>query len=288
VNSEVFDHTSLIKFIETRFADGHPDLIETNITPWRRAVVGDLTSAFDFEKPNEWHMIQLPDTSSYKPKNLVFYPDETIVPPASQHLPAQEHGIRPARALPYALHARGVLQSADGSFRIGFGNTGCATAVFQVRSGNPAHDPRTYTVEPGKQLSGVWSIAGIGATDYDLSVYGPNGFLRAFKGSVSSGSARLDVQTVYDERTNHITLIVTNRGSHGVTVDVLDTYSDRTRSEHLGAGASASLHWPLERVDGWYDFVISVEHDSDFACHIAGHLETGKDSISDPAMGGLV
>ena len=33
VNSEVFDHTSLIRFIEQRFGDSNPELIETNITP---------------------------------------------------------------------------------------------------------------------------------------------------------------------------------------------------------------------------------------------------------------
>ena len=37
VNSQVFDHTSIIRFIETRFGGG--PLTETNITPWRRAVV---------------------------------------------------------------------------------------------------------------------------------------------------------------------------------------------------------------------------------------------------------
>ncbi|HEX3595999.1 MAG TPA: phospholipase C, phosphocholine-specific, partial [Polyangiaceae bacterium] len=35
VDSEVFDHTSLIRFIEQRFGHDHPDLIETNITKWR-------------------------------------------------------------------------------------------------------------------------------------------------------------------------------------------------------------------------------------------------------------
>ena len=43
VCSETFDHTSLIRFIEARFGVDEP-----NITPWRRAVCGDLTSAFDF------------------------------------------------------------------------------------------------------------------------------------------------------------------------------------------------------------------------------------------------
>jgi phospholipase C len=32
----MFDHTSLIRFLETRFAQGNPDLSESNSTPWRR------------------------------------------------------------------------------------------------------------------------------------------------------------------------------------------------------------------------------------------------------------
>ena len=51
VNSQVFDHTSVIRFLEARFGQDHPELIEQNITPWRRAVVGDLTSAFNFARP---------------------------------------------------------------------------------------------------------------------------------------------------------------------------------------------------------------------------------------------
>ena len=43
VNSEVFDHTSIIRFMEKRFGVEEP-----NISPWRRAICGDLTSAFDF------------------------------------------------------------------------------------------------------------------------------------------------------------------------------------------------------------------------------------------------
>ena len=43
VCSEVFDHTSLIRFIEARF--GVP---EPNISAWRRQTCGDLTSAFRF------------------------------------------------------------------------------------------------------------------------------------------------------------------------------------------------------------------------------------------------
>ena len=42
VNSQVFDHTSVLRFIEQRFGVAEPN------SPWRRAVCGDLTSLFDF------------------------------------------------------------------------------------------------------------------------------------------------------------------------------------------------------------------------------------------------
>ena len=59
VCSEVFDHTSLIRFMEQRFDT--PALIEHNITPWRRAVSGDLTAAFNFATPNNRIVIYGPD-----------------------------------------------------------------------------------------------------------------------------------------------------------------------------------------------------------------------------------
>ena len=52
--------------------------------------------------------------------------------------------------------------------------------MFQVRSGSTTDPVRNYTVEAGKTLSGSWTVSG----SYDLSVYGPNGFMRYFKGSV--------------------------------------------------------------------------------------------------------
>ena len=46
--SEVFDHTSTLRFLEKRFG-----VREENISYWRRTVCGDLTSAFDFANPNQ-------------------------------------------------------------------------------------------------------------------------------------------------------------------------------------------------------------------------------------------
>ncbi len=289
VNSQLFDHTSLVRFLEERFADHHPDLIETNITPWRRAVVGDLTTAFDFKTPNASRRLVLPGTDQYKPEDLVRHEDEVPVPPAVGELPRQERGVRPARAIPYTLHARGAVQPADGSFWIEMRNTGQAGAVFQVRSGNAAHVPRSYTVEPHKLLIDTWRIGAIGASEYDLSLYGPNGFFRGFKGTVSgSHRANLDIHAAYEEETGAIRLDISNRGSHNVRVGVVNGYRSRGMNSVLGPGDTDSKSWSLKATGGWYDLTITVENDPHFEYRLAGHMENGEDSISDPAMGGVV
>ena len=61
--------------------------------------------------------------------------------------------------------------------------------MFQVRSGNPADPVRNYTVEPRQNSSDTWNVA----SSYNLSVYGPNGFVRYFNGSIGSSAAVLDV-----------------------------------------------------------------------------------------------
>jgi phospholipase C len=283
-----YDWATMIRFLEARFAHHHGDLVESNITPWRRAVAGDLTTAFDFKTPNASRRIILPSTDDFKPQDLVRQPDEVPVPPAHQKLPGQESGVRPARALPYTLDAHGAVHDADDSFRIQFRNTGQAGAVFQVRSGNSADLPRTYTVEPHKHLTDSWSVAAIGASKYDLSVYGPNGFYRAFRGNVSGHHANLDVRAVYDEESHSIALTISNRASQIARVGVYNRYTSKSTKLVLAPGESESKSWSLSRTQGWYDLAITVEEDSQFRYHFAGHLENGEDSISDPIMGGLV
>ena len=58
VSSDLFDHTSILRFLETRFGAEVP-----NLTAWRRAAVGDMTSAFNFTKPDQ-SVPMLPSTTS--------------------------------------------------------------------------------------------------------------------------------------------------------------------------------------------------------------------------------
>lgn len=88
--SDTFDHISMLRFLETRFGVEVP-----NLSAWRRETTGDLTSAFNFAKP---------DTSNPKIEHLTLTRQERSnggclvegpvkVPPSS--LPSQEAGTRP-------------------------------------------------------------------------------------------------------------------------------------------------------------------------------------------------
>ena len=285
VSSEVFDHTSLIRFIEARYAGNNSELIESNITPWRRAVSGDLTSAFNFRSPNN-RVVALPSTDAYVPPNQNSYPDYVPVPPTNQALPAQEKGVRPARPVPYQLSARGSADFEDGTFTIHFGNQG-KTAVYHVRSGNSSQGPWTYTVGHGAHVSDTYAIKGNNLTAYDLSVYGPNGFLRGFKGGVSgNGTANLEVRTSVDTEGNSITVSAANHGAGTVTVSLKNGYTGATVSSDVAAGASSSHTFNVNSTHGWYDVTIEVAQDASFRYQVAGHVETGEESFTDPAIGG--
>src|SRR5262249_32690359 len=144
-------------------------------------------------------------------------------------VPQQEPGVRPARALPYELDVHAANNASNHTVVLTFFNTGSATVVFHVRSGNAADPVRWYTVEPGKQLAGSWTVD----SSYDLSVYGPNGFARYYTGSLGTGAV-LDVVSAYDTKAHgFIELQITNVSRIRAEVSVMDAYSGQSVQKFL-------------------------------------------------------
>ena len=91
VSSDLFDHTSVLRFLETRFGAEVP-----NLSAWRRAAVGDLTSALNFKKPD----LSIPNLPSTLPalSQVILQCIATLVGttpypvPNTQTLPTQESG----------------------------------------------------------------------------------------------------------------------------------------------------------------------------------------------------
>jgi phospholipase C len=284
VNSQVFDHTSTIQFIEKCFG-----VVEKNISPWRRAVTGDLTSVFNFANPNDHHA-SLPSTNGYLPSvaELAGGSGTDFIPTLSTVIlgvPAQEKGIRPARALPYQLDVHASVNASNSTVGLKFFNTGSAAGVFQVRSGNAADPVRFYTVEPGKTLADKWTVV----SSYSLSVYGPNGFVRYFNGSIGSSAAALNVHSSYEtEDSGSIGWRIANVAASTAEVSVLDAYTGESTEQLLQPHESFEGKLSLSQFHSWYDLIVTVASDPTFKYRLAGHVETGEDSFSDPALGGLV
>jgi len=96
---DTFDHTSLLRFIESRFGVEIP-----NLTVWRRSVTGDLTTAFNFAAP-DFSAPQLPVATGLVPSQHPECATEeaSMAPspiPTGQSLPRQEPGSRPSPSGP--------------------------------------------------------------------------------------------------------------------------------------------------------------------------------------------
>ena len=138
--SQVFDHTSTIRFLEQ-----WTGVREPNISAWRRRVCGDLTSAFDFAHPNTNYPVLMGDA----PLSCGF--GTTPAPPAQQTMPAQEAGTLRARPLPYQPNAIAVTDCGAGTLTIILTNSGSASAHFAIYATHYRTDgPWSYDVNPGE------------------------------------------------------------------------------------------------------------------------------------------
>ncbi|MFE4551060.1 phosphocholine-specific phospholipase C [Streptomyces sp. NPDC056785] len=273
VCSETLDHTSIIRFMERRFGVHEP-----NISPWRRAISGDLTAAFDFSR-RDTKPVALPDTDGYRPPDHDRHPDYVPAPPAHPELPRQERGSRPTRPLKYAPQVDGSADPAAGKFTLAFGSGAKAGAAFLVTSGNRTDGPWAYTTEAGKTVSDTWNSAYSNGS-YDLTVHGPNGFLRVFKGPGRSAGPEVTARHVGVD----VELTFTNRGAGTADLKLTDGYGGRSRSFKVRPGATVRHRVDLRDSHRWYDLTVeSVTHPG-FSRRFAGHVENGRPGVSDPAI----
>ncbi|WP_181795059.1 phosphocholine-specific phospholipase C [Streptomyces sp. WELS2] len=273
VCSETFDHTSIIRFIERRFGVQEP-----NISPWRRAICGDLTSAFDFSR-QDTAPAPLPSTAGYQPPDRNRHPDYVPKPPAQGSLPRQEPGSRPTRPLKYAPAVDGSADTATGKYTLTFASGAGAGAAFLVTSDSRTDGPWTYTTEAGKTLSDTWNSVYSGG-NYDLTVHGPNGFLRVFKGRNKVAGPEVTARHTGDD----IELTFTNKGSGTALLKVADGYGGSPLTVTVRPGATVRQTVSLAASKRWYDLTVTSDADPAFRRGFAGHVENGQPGVSDPAI----
>lgn len=329
VCSEVFDHTSSLQFLEHFLAKKFgKEIVEENITAWRRTVTGDLQSVFsdpeehprkkvDFLQKDPFiekiYNAKFKKIPAFKKLSKAEIAEVNRDPASSPLMSHQEPGVRPARPLPYELYVEGKLSDDKKSFHLRmeagnqvFGKKAVGSPFNLYAPGSyvsrktegtphPVYEPvRTwhYAVKAGDTLTDDFPLSDFEGSHYHLRAYGPNGFFREFLGDREDPA--LDVACAYEPArllksglSGNVKLLIRNTGQTGpVSVRISDhAYGNDAVTRTVAADSTTELVLDLKKSAGWYDFSVTVDGAKGYERRYAGHVETGKESITDPHMG---
>lgn len=326
VNSQVFDHTSSLMFLEKFLSKKtNKEIISKNISSWRRAICGDLTSVF---RPFSGGKTSLPDVlnreivindiqlAKTKPFQKVGHAfSETQIelvnnfhlPSLTNLLPKQERGIKKACALPYQLFVDSHIDSTRKYLILDFEVEKESLGIHEKTVGAPfqVYTSKQYDSEIGKawsyaltagdSLKGEWEIERFSDEVYELFVNGPNGFYRRFNGD--KNDPLLKIKCLHQKRgilknrvSGNILVEIENKSNQYYTLNVIDNSykSNLVKTILIAPKGEIDFVLNLENNHNWYDFTITVNENSVFSKQYAGHVETGKDSMTDPYMGGVL
>jgi phospholipase C len=323
VNSEVCDITSSIQFLEKFLSKKTgKNFEETNISSWRRAVSGDLTSAF---RPYRGEAMKMPEPvdkidfvqqiynakfkelpTNFKALSAAEAMEIAENPSQSLLLPKQEQGVKPSNALKYDLNVNGRLDATLNRFQIRFnadkelfGDSSLGAPFHVYAPGNylnketgefEAVKTWAFAVKAGDEITFNWPLDEFENEKYHLQVFGPNGFYREFIGFDSA--AHIEVQC-HPKKLNQkpsliMEILVQNYSSTPINLTAKDTvYQKLEKSFSVAPNTTEKVSIDTSIFKGWYEFSIASAND-DLKFTFAGRMESGKDSTSDPQMGGVI
>ncbi len=325
VNSQVFDHTSTLRFLEM-FIRGKwgKDIRMNTISEWRRTICGDLTSAFKPFAPEEEKLSFLDrdefvgtifnaqfrkEPTGFReltPADIAAIREDPLDSPL---LPQQEKGVRTSNGLPYELYAGGGLSADRKSFEIQFkaGDeffgkeaAGSPFTVYALERHATADEKSfesgrvwSYAVKPGDVLTDQWPLTSFEKGSYHLQVRGPNGFMREFKGSELDPRLRIDcgytTGRLNKKRPDGNIFLRFTATGEAMTVTVTDNaYRQPAVVRVIPAGKTGDVTLDLRNSYEWYDFTVNVNGYAAFEQRFAGRAETGQPGYSDPLIGRAV
>lgn len=327
VNSEVFDLTSPLMFLE-HFLEHKTGkkIAETNLSEWRRLVCGNLTSVFRPAQEKSAPTIQPVDRNRYVerihashnkglPGNYRLLSSSDIeniergAAPASLR-PEQEKGTKPACAIPYDAKVNASLDMGNSGeelvvrFELGgkLPKTKTIGMPFIAISRSPYGEQQelgrtwNFAVREKEPLEYSWPLAEFSDNIYHLEIYGPNGFFREFKGSSARKAPHIYASSIelnqkIDGGIAGLTICaVARKGDAGSSDEAFIVrpllYKNGANTFEIRAGQEVVID--LKDSHGWYDLEILRENDPSFYQRHAGHIETGRNSQTDPLMGGLI
>lgn len=326
VNSQLFDQTCTIQFVE-KFVEAKfgKKVHEDNLSAFRRAIVGDLTSCF---RPFDGKTPELPFLNRDKfvesiyrartkeiPSNFKILTAEEVKtfnndPRKSDVASKQEPGIRPSNALPYEMYCeadfvpeRQVLgialragntvhgsRSAGVPYNVYVRNTAKQNTNIVRGENNQNMFVATYVVKAGDTLQEGLPLKLFANNKYEVHVHGPNGFYREFYGDTNAHpiTTRAVYQRAGSGLSGNVETRIKNGSKKPLTIHVIDnSYKTGAQTKHVAPGEEVAVVVNSAKSHGWYDFTVRADGSSGHVRY-AGRVETGRESFTDPLMGGVV
>lgn len=152
-----------------------------------------------------------------------------------------------------------------------------------VPYGSDAWPGRTwnFAVRESEPLTYRWPLTEFGGGMYHLQVHGPNGFFCEMKGSMKDPDVVVEASA--DTGTGKLKVVCTSGNKLRLQVKDVSYAGTVYALDHAGE----PLWLDVRATGGWYDIVVEVEGYANFHRRFAGHVETGKPSITDPLMGSM-
>ncbi len=306
VNSEVCDITSTIQFVEHFIQHKFKiNVTEDNISSWRRAITGDLTSVFRPFDSEEQQMPTFIDRNQQiseinkarnKPiPNNFKKLSEGDITAIRQHqdktlLPKQEKGTKPSSALPYELYIQEQCNSEQLTLSMS-----AASTLFGAKAAGSAFNVYAYgykgdranwafATSAGNTVTYDWSLKDFKQDAYHLALYGPNGYYREYRGDKTS--SMVQIQQSYAVDADELILSITNNSPQSITFELHNHYeNNKNKPVKLAPSKSQIVRIKTEKTSRWYDVEINATHPSmRYSRRYAGRIENGKASITDPLM----
>lgn len=325
VNSQVFDHTSSLMFMEQWLSKKTGKNIKSNnISDWRRTIAGNLTSVFrPYEgenikspealkrnivvtdignaknKPAQMNPIALNNLDIAKINKFNAFSDQSSI-----HATRQEKGTKPSCALPYQLlvDANLVDQEIELIFkseRTPFGNKienvgapfnmSTIVAFKGVIGKNWA-----YAVKAGDKVIDKINIDDFDSGVYDFHIAGPNGFYRHFKGDKNNGQIAVNARyeqsgLITKKLTGNLIFAVENLGPNVINIEIVDhKFGMANKKVSLKSKTTTNILLNVSKSANWYDFSLVETGNLVFMHRYAGKIETGEITTTDPFMAGII
>ncbi|WP_213277275.1 phosphocholine-specific phospholipase C [Chryseobacterium indologenes] len=274
VNSEVSDHTSVLQFLENFIMKKYKKNVHVdNISDWRRAICGDLTSAFNSSSVKAPQMNYLDQKEYAKTINaaknkpvpdLKWYSENEL---NANLLEIQERGLKPSNPLPYHFH----VNLEGGQIKMtNLKENGVPLLIYDRTQFDSTHYHFSYALYSKQELSHA-----VHSGTYDYEIFGPNGFFRKFKGNNIS---ELEVILVNMTSKNQVELIIRTHKKKNISIHLEDLYG-KTKKTIILQKPEEKIIIDLDKNKGWYDLKLTL---NDCLWHFTGRVETGKVSVTDP------